>query len=206
MLMNIGTMPMTRTRVDDDGNMTTENIRADDHGDGNLYLAVDADIDVGDIVEYKLPNGKPRTMKIIKHDVFQAPGGLGMGAGLNHTKCQYEVVGTKPSLKPKRVNIPGLHDSISDASGAQFRDGHYDDAVFNAFKAVEDRVKSLAGSEVSGKQLMANVAQLPGLPRLGRGPDPPARPGSAGYPQQGCGRYGRGITAINGAGTAQPLR
>jgi len=66
--MDIGTMPMTRTRVDVDGNTTTAEIRADDHGNGKLYLKVDADIEVGDGVEYNLPNCKPRTMKIVKHD------------------------------------------------------------------------------------------------------------------------------------------
>ena len=141
MLMQIGTMPMTRTRVDDDGKVTTGEVRADDHGNGKLYLGVDADIEVGDIVEYKLPNGKPRTMKIVKHDVMQAPGGMRMDSDLDHTVCEYEVVSAKPSRQPKRVNIPGLHESISDASGAQFADGHYDEAIFTAFKAVEDRVK-----------------------------------------------------------------
>jgi uncharacterized protein (TIGR02391 family) len=157
MLMDIGTMPMTRMRVDDDGNVTTAGIRADDHGKGKLYLKVDADIEVGDIVEYKLPNGKPRTMRIVKHDVMQAPGGMRMGADLGHTVCEYEVVSTKPSQQPKRVNVPGMHDSISEVSGAQFANGHYDDAVFNAFKAVEDRVKSLTGSDQIGKPLMATV-------------------------------------------------
>jgi uncharacterized protein (TIGR02391 family) len=157
MVMKIGAMPMTRTRVDADGSVTRAEIHADDHGNGKLYLAVDADIEVGDIVEYKMPNGKPRTMRIVKHDVMQAPGGMRMSSGLDHTKCLYEVVSAKLSRQPKHVNIPGLHDSISDASGAQFADGHYDDAVFNAFKAVEDRVKSLTGSEQSGKRLMATV-------------------------------------------------
>jgi hypothetical protein len=108
MLMDIGTMPMTRTRVDDDGNVTTAEIRADDHGNGKLYLKVDADIEVGDIVEYKVPNGKPRTMRIVKHDVMQAPGGMRMGADLDHTVCEYEVVSAKPSQQPKRVNVPGM--------------------------------------------------------------------------------------------------
>ncbi len=157
MLMDIGTAPMTRTRVDEDGNVTTTEIRADDHGNGKLYLKVDADIEVGDIVEYRLPNGKPRTMKILRHDVMQAPGGMRMTSNLDHTVCEYEVVSAKPSRQPKRVNIPGMHDSISEASGGQFSDGHYDDAIFNAFKVVEDRVKSLTGSDQSGKTLMANV-------------------------------------------------
>lgn len=161
--MQIGTTPMTRTRIGDDGNVTTGEIRADDHGNGKLYLAVDADIEVGDEVSYTLPNGKPRIMRITKHDVLQAPRGMG-GGGLDHTVCQYEVVTARPVRQPKRVNLPDLHNDISDVSGAQFADGHYDEAVFNALKAVEDRVQQLtgspkgqSGSTLIGKNLMSKV-------------------------------------------------
>lgn len=164
MLMEIGTMPMTRTRVDDDGNVTAAEINADDHGNGKLYLAVDADIEVGDIVEYNLPNGKPRTMNIIEHHVLQAPGGMHMTSDLDHTKCLYEIVTRKPINQPQRVNMPGLHPLISIASGSQMATKHYDDAVFNACKAVEDRVQALTGYPknakgvaLSGKGLMTTV-------------------------------------------------
>lgn len=42
-----------------------------------------------------------------------------------------------PVRQQKPVSIPNLHLSISDASGAHFANGHYDEAVFAAFKAVE---------------------------------------------------------------------
>lgn len=164
MLMDIGTMPMTRTRVDEGGIVTTAEIHADDHGNGKLYLKVDADIEVGDIVEYDLPNGKPRTMKIVKHDVMQAPAGMRMGSDLDHTVCEYEIFTRKPISQPRRINMPGLHPLISDASGSQMVTEHYDDAVFNACKAVEDRVQALTGHPknakgvaLSGKGLMTTV-------------------------------------------------
>lgn len=172
MLMDIGTTPMNRTRVDDDGNLTTAEIRADDHGNGKLYLKVDADIEVGDLVEYELPNGKPRTMKIIEHNVLQAPAGMQMAADLDHTECSYEVVTRKPIGQPQRVNMPGLHPLISDASGSRMATKHYDDAIFNACKAVEERVQALAGHPksakgfaLSGKGLMTTVfnEEIPAL-------------------------------------------
>ena len=50
-----------------------------------------------------------------------------------------------------------LHLSISAVSGEHFANGHYDEAVFAAFKAVEHRVQTLTGSSDSGKTLMANI-------------------------------------------------
>jgi uncharacterized protein (TIGR02391 family) len=62
-----------------------------------------------------------------------------------------------PVRQPKPVSIPNLHLSISDVSGAHFANGHYNEAVFAAFKAVEHRVQTLTGSTHSGKTLMANI-------------------------------------------------
>jgi uncharacterized protein (TIGR02391 family) len=55
------------------------------------------------------------------------------------------------------TTLPNLHTSIAVASGRQFANRHYDDAVFNAFKAVEDRVKKLTEHPEIGKRLMAAV-------------------------------------------------
>lgn len=163
---------MTRTRVGDDGTVTEGEILADDHGNGKLYLAVDADIEVGDIVEYALPNGKPRILKITEHNVMQAPGGMNMGPSLDHTKCVYEVVTRKPVDQPQQINLPGLHPLISQASGSQVAVKHFDNAVSNACQAVEDRVQALTGypktskgAALSGKPLMSTVfsPQAPAL-------------------------------------------
>ena len=70
---------------------------------------------------------------------------------MDHTKCLYEDVTAKPIRQTTRVNLPGLHNLISDASGGPFASQHYDEAVFNAFKAVEDRVKKLSGNSDIGK-------------------------------------------------------
>ena len=60
---------------------------------------------------------------------------------------------------PRRTpgGLPNLHVSIAVASGKQFANRHYDDAVFNAFKAVEDRVKKLTERPEIGKRLMTLV-------------------------------------------------
>ncbi|SBS77589.1 hypothetical protein MHPYR_450032 [uncultured Mycobacterium sp.] len=58
-----------------------------------------------------------------------------------------------------------LHPLVQAAGGPQFANGHYDDAVFNAFRAVEDRTKKLSGNSDIGKRLMSGVfnEQMPVL-------------------------------------------
>jgi uncharacterized protein (TIGR02391 family) len=53
--------------------------------------------------------------------------------------------------------LPRLHRLVSKVSGPMFSDGHYDAAVFNAYRAVEDRVKRLSGKSEIGKRLMTYV-------------------------------------------------
>lgn len=142
---------MTRTRVEDDGTVTTAEILADVHGTGKVFLAADSDIEVGDELTFTLPNGRPRTIRITEHRVF------GPGDPMGHTKCLYEDVIAKPVRQPAPVTLPGLHPTISAASGTQFASQHYDEAVFNAFRAVEDRVKTLSGNSDIGKRLMTGV-------------------------------------------------
>jgi uncharacterized protein (TIGR02391 family) len=157
--MMLPVKPMTRTRVEDDGTVTTAEILADVHGTGKVFLAADADIEVGDELTFKLPNGKQRTIRITEHRVY------GAGDPMGHTKCLYEDAAAKPVRQPTPVTLPGLHPLISAASGTQFASQHYDEAVFNAFKAIEDRVKKLSGNSDIGKRLMTGVfnEQAPAL-------------------------------------------
>ena len=50
-----------------------------------------------------------------------------------------------------------FHSRIINASRALFEDAHYTQAIFEAFKAVENFVKKKSGSNLYGKQLMATV-------------------------------------------------
>lgn len=54
-----------------------------------------------------------------------------------------------------------LHPRIEKASRRQFLDGHYSDAIFNAFRAIEVSVKEKTGvSRLIGQDLMAKVFRL----------------------------------------------
>jgi uncharacterized protein (TIGR02391 family) len=60
-------------------------------------------------------------------------------------------------LTERSRRFPNLHPSISAMSAEHFANGHYDEAVFAAFKAVEHRVQTLTGSSDSGRTLMATT-------------------------------------------------
>ncbi|BBZ29479.1 hypothetical protein MMAD_37740 [Mycolicibacterium madagascariense] len=152
-------------RVQHDGTIAEFDIQAQDLGhEHGITFAVDADIEDGDEVTDALPNGKTKTMRLREVQVLQNPFPGGNNR-LDHTGAKYDVVSGRAALKqPTPVSLPGLHPLVSNASGSQIASGHYDDAVFNAFKAIEDRVQALAGhpknpkgDALGGKGLMTVV-------------------------------------------------
>jgi uncharacterized protein (TIGR02391 family) len=154
---------MKLRRVADNGTVAEFDIQAQDLGlEHGITFSVDADVEVGDEVTDTLPNGKTKTMRLREVQVNQSPFGSKM---LDHTAAKYDVISSRAALRqPTPVSLPGLHQLISAASGSQIASGHYDNAVFDAFKAVEERVQALAGNPtnskgvpLSGKGLMTTV-------------------------------------------------
>lgn len=148
---------MKLRRVADDGTVAEFDIQGQDLGpEYGITFAVDADVEDGDEVTDTLPNGKTKTMRLREVQVLQMPF-PGASRSLDHTSAKYDVVSGRAAVgQPTPVTLPGLHPLISAASGSQIASRHYDNAVFDAFKAIEDRVKTLSGSALIGKPLMAN--------------------------------------------------
>ena len=142
-----------------DGQIHEADIEAMDLGpEHGITFRVDADADVedGDEVTDTLPNGKMKTMRVHDVHVLQSP--FGGTSALDHTGAKYTVVTARAALsKPPPVTLPGMHPLISAAAGSKVASQHYDNAAFDALKAVEERVQTLTGSALSGKPLMANV-------------------------------------------------
>ncbi|WP_418002725.1 TIGR02391 family protein [Mycobacterium sp. PDNC021] len=147
---------MKLRRIADEGSVIEFDIQALDMGsEHGLTFAVDADVEDGDEVTDTLPNGKQKTMRLRDVQVNQSPFGDDL---LDHTSAKYDVVsGRAPLRQPTPVSLPGLHPLVSASSGSQIASRHYDDAVFNAFKVIEDRVKTLTGHADIGKRLMTAV-------------------------------------------------
>jgi uncharacterized protein (TIGR02391 family) len=66
-----------------------------------------------------------------------------------------EAPGGRPS--PPRKWEPALHPEVQRVSGQLMADGHGSQAIFEAFKAVNIRVKELSGLPDDGKSLMAKA-------------------------------------------------
>lgn len=65
---------------------------------------------------------------------------------------------SKSEGKPKdALDITQLHPRIVETSGSLFRDGHYSQAILDAFKAVNNYVKGKSRLQLDGQELMAQA-------------------------------------------------
>jgi len=126
------------------------------HIGNKLLFPITTDVEEGDLVEYDLPSGKTRTVRLNKVTHHRAPRGMGSG-NLDHISAEFSLATQpRPVFQPK-LDLPGLHPRISDTSGPLFRDAHFRQAVREAFQAVEHRVQKLSGRQETGTPLMGAV-------------------------------------------------
>ena len=117
-----------------------------EHG---ITFRVDADVEDGDEVTDTLPNGKTKTMRIHDTHVLKQPDRVSQ---LDHTGAKYTVIPTRAvRSQPAPVTLAGMHPLISATSGSKVASQHYDNAVLDAFKAIEERVQTLAGNPSNSK-------------------------------------------------------
>lgn len=119
--------------------------------EGNtLRLPIGTDVRIGDYVEHHPPNDEPRMMAVI--DVIHP-----YTPGANNTDDHIEVtcVDSGRVMIPE-VRTPALHPTMSVAL-ALVKDGRMSDAVREALRLVEERVRSLTASGDSGHTLMEAV-------------------------------------------------
>jgi uncharacterized protein (TIGR02391 family) len=57
----------------------------------------------------------------------------------------------------RRLGIEGLHPTVIAAASDLFTDGHYSQAIFEAFKALEGRVRSQSDLDLYGRDLMTQA-------------------------------------------------
>lgn len=73
-----------------------------------------------------------------------------------------QVVGQQPdpdysptgNAPPGRVVLSGLHEAIAEHAGGLYASGHYSQAIFEALKALEVRVRQQSASDAFGRELM----------------------------------------------------
>lgn len=119
--------------------------------DGNtVLLPIATEVQVGDYLEYRMLSDELRTMSVI--DVVRPD-----MPGANATDDHIEVtcVSGRRQAFPE-VTAPALHPRISVVL-ALVADGRMSEAVVEAFRLVEERVRSLTASPDSGRILMESV-------------------------------------------------
>jgi uncharacterized protein (TIGR02391 family) len=146
---------VTILRTDADGQPQTHEESA--RIGNKMTFPITADVEDGDLVQYALPNGKTRTVRLANVRHHQAPRAIGAPRDLNHISAEFTPATQPQPVAPPTFNLPGLHARISEVSGNLFRDGHHRQAVREAFQAVEHRVQKLTGRQDTGTALMSSV-------------------------------------------------
>lgn len=152
--MNPYDTPVRIVRAGPDGR--SETIQAKAYVYSDMMFPITTDVEEGDQVEYELPNGKTRTVRLTEVVHNRSPRGMGSGR-LDHIEAKYVLASRPRPVAQPKFDLPGLHAAISEASGTLYRDGHYRQAVFDALQAVEHRVQTLTGRSESGRDLMGKV-------------------------------------------------
>lgn len=143
---------IVRTRQTSKGEKRDE-IRALVTEQSTMHLPKNSDVDEDDIVEWTNPAGHRKLLRVIGVKFSNSPFGTG---GLDHTEIHLAAAARpRPATPVESVRITGMHPDVSAAAAALYADGYYSQAVFEAFKAVEARVKDLSELDQSGKKLMS---------------------------------------------------
>jgi uncharacterized protein (TIGR02391 family) len=119
---------------------------------GKGLFEVDAPIYEGDVVELRDPRGGIDRRHVNKVEWFQT----GRNP-LNHIEVTWSSAAPVRRPPIERATVAGLHALIKQVSGDLYVDRHYDQAIFEAFKAVEVRVRQMSGLDASGRDLMATA-------------------------------------------------
>ncbi|MFY9808747.1 MAG: TIGR02391 family protein [Pseudonocardiaceae bacterium] len=119
--------------------------------EGNtIRLPLGTDVQAGDYLEHRLANDEPRMMTAIDIIHPHMP-----GAGNVDDYIEVTCVPTARAAI-RQVMAPALHPTLSVAI-ALAEEGRMSEAVFDAFRLVEERVRSLTVSDDSGRALMESV-------------------------------------------------
>lgn len=119
--------------------------------EGNtLRLPLGTEVQIGDYVEHRPPNDEARMMTVI--DVIHP-----YMSGVNNIDDHVEVtcVDSERMVIPE-ARAPALHPTMS-AALALVEKGRTSEAVFEALRLVEERVRTLTASDSSGHTLMESV-------------------------------------------------
>lgn len=119
---------------------------------GKAFFAVDAQVYEGDVLEIPDPRGDSVRRVVQRVDVLdQGP------RDMRHIEVVLGAAGPLRAAPVRRLELQNLHAQVVAAAGDLFVDGHYSQAVFEACKALEGRVREQSELDLSGRALMTQA-------------------------------------------------
>jgi uncharacterized protein (TIGR02391 family) len=118
---------------------------------GEVVFSVQADVKQHDLIERPLPKLEIETYRVISVTRYDEQGHRG------RVEAEIKLVKTKTISAEAGTALVGLHPRTARASGALFRNGHFGQAVFAAFRDVELRIRQTTGLDDFGVRLMNRV-------------------------------------------------
>jgi uncharacterized protein (TIGR02391 family) len=116
------------------------------------FFAVDAQVYEDDILEIPDPRGDATRRIVQRVDVFDhGP------REMQHIEAELRAVGPPRAAPIRRLRLENLHPQVVVAASDLFVDGHYSQAVFEACKALEVRVREQSELDLSGRPLMTQA-------------------------------------------------
>ncbi len=112
-------------------------------------FAVNAPVHGGDVVEFEDPRGGT-TRRIAANVAVYDVG----PSEVQHIEVDWRAAPPLRVAAVRRLGIEGLHTEVLAAASDLFADGHYSQAIFEALKALERRVRLQSGVDKSGRDLM----------------------------------------------------
>jgi uncharacterized protein (TIGR02391 family) len=117
------------------------------------FFPVETDLDAGDTVEAPDPRAGRDVLRytVAKVDIYSGHGHL------DHIEATWGPPPTPQRAPAKRLELANMHSRIAEVAGGLFADEHYAQAVFEAFKAVEVRVRHISGVDEVGAKLIGRA-------------------------------------------------
>lgn len=117
------------------------------------FFPIGTEIDVGDMVE--VPDPRPGR-GVIRYQVGGVRMYQGFGLG-DHIEATWGPPQRAARAASEVLALGSLHAEVVEAGGTLYEDGHYAQAVFEAFKAVEVRVRLISDIDEVGAKLMGRA-------------------------------------------------
>ncbi len=117
------------------------------------FFDVKTPIDVGDVIEEPDPRAGGTVIRrtVARVDIYQGHGHM------DHIEVIWGDPPKPIPPKPRVVSIEELHPLVVKAAGNLYADGHVAQAVFEGMKAVEVRIRTIAGIDESGAKLIGQA-------------------------------------------------